>query len=120
MADWNRITEKPHPAPNSKMWLVSAEWRGGHDRRIFRLHNIFLDEKSAVVEWEKLTPERFKMFYNKKDADAETTFVRFPIRCFDEMKPPISLLNWWMLCVTFRLKQSARKALGFSSNASLR
>ena len=86
MADWNRVTEKPHPT-GPTLWLVSAEWRGGHDKRVIRLHNIYTSESHAQSDWDRLTPERHNEQYGR-DADYDAGFVRFPIRVFRETAPP--------------------------------
>lgn len=81
MSIFNRVTEKPRIG--KAMWLVSAEWRGGHDRRLFRLDNLHHSEVEAKADWDRLTLENHnKGLGNAEDFDAG--FVRHPIRKFIE------------------------------------
>lgn len=82
MADWNRVTEQSHPS-SDKLWLVSAEWRGGHDRRVIRLHNIYCSEREARADWERLTPENHNRQYGRP-LDFDAGFARLPLRVFKE------------------------------------
>ena len=84
MADWNRVTEKPHPGDT--LWLVTADWRGGHNQRTIRLHNIYTNEKEALAEWEQLTAENHNLRCGYL-SDFDSGFKRFPIRVFKEQKP---------------------------------
>lgn len=47
----NRVTEKPTGA---EIWLVTVNWRGGHDRRVITLENQFTTEAEAEAEAEVL------------------------------------------------------------------
>ncbi len=82
MADWNRVTERG-PRVGSALWLVSAEWRGGHDNRVIRLDNIHQTEAAAQADWERLTPENHNAAC-RHPAWADCGFVRHPIRMFVE------------------------------------
>lgn len=75
----NQVTEKPI-LPN-EFWVVSAEWRGGYDRRKFQLENIHLTQRAAKVDWERLTPENHNAQHNRP-ADFDAGFVRHDIRHF--------------------------------------
>lgn len=81
MVDWNRVTEKPSVPAGATLWLVSAEWRGGHDGRIIRLQNIHLSEISAREDWERLTPEAHNQKFGFADGE-DHGFVRHPMRAF--------------------------------------
>lgn len=75
----NRVTEQP-PLP-SEFWIVSAEWRGGHDSRKFLLENIHTTRKAAQADWERLTPQAHNQAHNKPD-NFNAGFVRHSIRHF--------------------------------------
>lgn len=77
MADWNRVTERPLPART--IWMVSAEWRGGHDMRIFRVDNIYEDEKTARAEWADMTPENHSSAFGLP-IGTDGGFKRHPLR----------------------------------------
>lgn len=79
MADRNRVTEKP-VLPNT-LWVVTAEWRGGHNQRKIQLENVHYSEKSARADWEKQTKEHHNLAY-KLDPDYDSGFVRHPLRKF--------------------------------------
>lgn len=70
MAFRNRVTEQPL-LPN-EFWVVSAEWKAGHDKRRVQLENIHTTEKAALKDWERIDPE----------SRTETDFKRHPIRHF--------------------------------------
>lgn len=77
------VTEKPFYG--SDLWLVSAEWRGGHDRRVIRLQEVFGNKSAAQARWDELTPERHnKLFLKPEGFDAG--FIRHQIRHFVEVK----------------------------------
>lgn len=79
MADRNIVTEKTI-LPNT-FWVVTAEWRGGHNQRKIQLENIYFSEKAARTNWEKLTKERHNEHYNLAP-DYNSGFVRHPLRKF--------------------------------------
>lgn len=79
MADRNSVTEKPI-LPNT-FWVVTTEWRGGHDKRKLQLENIHYSEKAARSDWEKQTKERHNLSYNQ-EPDYDSGFVRHPLRKF--------------------------------------
>ncbi len=79
MADRNHVTEK-QVLPNT-FWVVSAEWRGGHNQRKIQLENIHYSQKSALADWEKQTKENNNLSY-KRDPDYDSGFVRHPLRKF--------------------------------------
>ena len=85
MADWNRVTEHAHIPEAATLWLVAAEWRGGHDLRVLRLHNIHLSKSAAVAEWERLTPENHNAQYSFPQG-TDRGFIRLPLRQFSEVK----------------------------------
>ena len=78
---FNKVTEKPFLGP--QMWLVSAEWRGGHDRRVIRLMNLHDTLAAAETEWDSLTVEAHRRDYSQP-ADFDPGFLRHPIRMFRE------------------------------------
>jgi len=77
----NRVTEKPRTG--GTIWIVSAEWRGGHDQRKFLLENVHRSHAEALVDWERLTPENHARNFGLPP-DADRGFVRHPIRVFKE------------------------------------
>jgi hypothetical protein len=79
MADRNRVTEKP-VLPNT-FWVVTTEWRGGHDQRKVQLENIHYSEKAALADWEKQTVERHNLSYGR-EPDYDSGFERHPLRKF--------------------------------------
>ncbi len=79
MADRNRVTEK-QVLPNT-FWVVTTEWRGGHDQRKVQLENIHYSEKAALADWEKQTKEKHNSSYNL-ELDYDSGFVRHPLRKF--------------------------------------
>jgi hypothetical protein len=79
MADRNLVTEK-QLLPKT-FWVVSAEWRGGHNQRKIQLENIHFSRKAALADWEKLTKENHNLPY-KRAPDYDSGFVRHPIRKF--------------------------------------
>jgi hypothetical protein len=79
MADRNRVTEK-QVLPNT-FWVVTTEWRGGHDQRKVQLENIHYSEKAALADWEKQTKEKHNSSYNF-ELDYDSGFVRHPLRKF--------------------------------------
>lgn len=70
MAFRNRVTEGS--LLPDEFWLVSAEWKGGHNLRRIQLENIHTTEAEAIKDWQRLEPE----------ARTETDFKRHPIRHF--------------------------------------
>ena len=82
MADWNRVTDKPHPKTNT-LYLVTAEWRGGHDRKTIRVHNIFCEKTEALANWEQLTAKNHNKRYGLAP-NFDAGFVRLPVRVFYE------------------------------------
>lgn len=83
---FSRITERPHVVSTS-LWLVAAEWRGGHDKRVIRLQSIFGSEADAIAAWNALTPENHNIKHGKP-VDYDSGFVRLPLRRFDEDTQP--------------------------------
>lgn len=79
MADRNSVTEK-QILPNT-FWVVTSEWRGGHNQRKIQLENIHYSEKSALADWEKQTKEHHNRSYSQ-DPDYDSGFVRHPLRKF--------------------------------------
>lgn len=75
----NRVTEQG--ILPDEFWMVSAEWRGGHDRRKFHLENLHLTEKAARADWERLTPENHNTQHNRP-IEYDAGFVRRPIKHF--------------------------------------
>ncbi|MDR7101432.1 hypothetical protein [Croceicoccus sp. BE223] len=69
------------PLPET-IWLVVAEWKGGHDRRDFRLINTYTNEKVARAAWDELTPERHNRVCGFP-VDFDAGFVRHPMRRYD-------------------------------------
>lgn len=84
----NRVTEKAWSG--DRLWLVSAEWRGGHDKRPFKLENIYRDEASAKAAYDYLTTENHNANLGRS-ADYDSKFVRHPIRVFQETNPDTTL-----------------------------
>ena len=70
MADRNRVTERP--ILPDEFWVVTAQWRGGHNKRPIRLENIHFTEKAARKDWGRLDPAKRE----------ETEFRRHPLRHF--------------------------------------
>lgn len=83
VATFNRVTERPYLS--GTIWIVSAEWRGGHDQRVFRLENIHVDASSAHADWERLTPDSHNRALGRAD-NFDSGFVRHPIRIFQEFR----------------------------------
>ena len=81
MADRNRVVTGT--ATPSALWLVVAEWRGGHDKQVFSVQNIHTDEKAARADWERLTPENHNVQHGYP-ADYDAGFKCHPLRCFKE------------------------------------
>jgi hypothetical protein len=79
MADRNNVTEK-QVLPNT-FWVVTSEWRGGHNQRKIQLENIHYSEKAALADWEKQTKEKHNSSYNL-ELDYDSGFVRHPLRKF--------------------------------------
>ena len=77
----NCVTEKPKT--KDALWLVSAEWLGGHDKRKFVLENVFKSLEEAEKAWARLTPENHAKSYGYAP-NAECGFLRHPIRVFKE------------------------------------
>ena len=84
MARFNSVTEKAAIGPS--LWLVSAEWRGGHDRRVFRLSNLHETEAAAKADWDRLTVENHRKSYGQPE-DFDPGFARLPLRKFQEVQP---------------------------------
>lgn len=66
----NRVTEQP--LLPDEFWIVSAEWKGGHNNRRIQLENIHTSEKAARADWQRLDPA----------TRTETGFKRHPLRHF--------------------------------------
>lgn len=79
----NRVTSGD--LAGDRLWLVSAEWRAGHDRRRVRLENVYDTEAAAQTKWECLTPEAHNAAYGFPQ-DFDAGFVRHPIRVFAAMR----------------------------------
>lgn len=77
MAEFNRVTEQQFAGKD--LWIVAAEWRGGHNRRVIRLENIFFSNGEALAAWESQTAENHNMKHGLP-ADYDAGFVRHPLR----------------------------------------
>ena len=85
MAEFNRVTEKTRNHAR-ELWIVSAEWHGGHDRRLFRLENVHFSESAARADFNQLTAEKHNTDLGRP-ADFDSGFKRLPMRHFREVDP---------------------------------
>lgn len=74
MLRFNSVTERDFIGKT--LWLVSASWRGGHDKRNIRLMNIHDNQKDAEADHARLTAEAYNY----------VGFVQHSIRQFREVE----------------------------------